>query len=147
MNEISNQTATLLPDLERKARLLQECTDKLETQLKVMLLRECRGHSPNELAARIANALALCLVSRGDLAQAGQYATMAANLGPRHDQTCPPRDEASDQLRTHETEAKSDLACEGTDGSSVVKESFGQSLRRQWRPRRGPWFGAWGWLR
>jgi len=83
MNAATEQTEILLLDLERRVGVLQESSEKLETQLKVMLVLES-GHFPNELVARIARTLASCLRSRGDLAQAGQYAQMAANLERRH---------------------------------------------------------------
>jgi hypothetical protein len=79
-----DQAEVLLVDLEKRARILQECSEKLETQLKVMLVQQSRDHLPNELVPRIANALAVCLISRGDLEQAGQYAKMAANLERRN---------------------------------------------------------------
>jgi hypothetical protein len=84
MNAATDQTETLLLDLERRARVLQDCSEKLETQLKVMLVLQSRGQFPNDLVARIAHALAICLSSRGDGAQAGQYAMMAANLERGH---------------------------------------------------------------
>lgn len=130
MKAASDQTETLLLDLERRARVLQDCSEKLETQLKVMLVLESRGQFPNDLVARIANALALCLSSRGDGAQAGQYALMAANLERRHDWARSPAGGLPVQAKAKGPDAASSVKRDRAEGLGINQDFLGPSPRR-----------------
>ena len=141
MKAATDQTETLLLDLERRARVLQDCSEKLETQLKVMLVQESRGHFSNELVARIANALAICLSSRGDSAQAGQYALMAANLERRHGGARPPVGGSPVRVQVKEAGADFSVSRDRTEGTGIDQASIGQLPSRP-RAFVSMW-GAW----
>jgi hypothetical protein len=141
MNATSDQIETLLRELERRARVLQDCSEKLETQLKVMLVQQSRGHFPNELVARIAHALALCLSSRGDRAQAGQYAMMAANLERRQGGARPPAGGSPVRLEMSAPDAASSGRRERAASAGPGEGSLGPAPRRHLA--FGSMWGAW----
>lgn len=145
MKKTSNQAAVLL-DLEKQVGADQGNLERLVTQLTVLLMQQSREHAPDDRVAHTAKTLASCLRSRGDWEQAEQYAKMAANLERRHGGTCQPRGASPVHLKVYEPEASLSLGQEGANDPGPDQDSFGQSLRRLWRPRRGPWFGAWGWV-
>ena len=140
MKETSDQAEGLLLEWEKRVGVNQESSEKLETQLKVFLIQQSRDHGPSDQVVRAAKTLAACLGTRGDWEQAAQYVTMAANL---ERMALPP---GRDWPKAGQPEADSSLGQVGAKGPGTDPDSFGQSLRRLWRPRRGPRFGAWGWI-
>ena len=145
MKEPSNQTEEFLLDLEKRAGIPQESSEKLETQLKVLLVQQSQEHAPDDLVAHTAKTLASCLRSRGDWAQAEQYALMAANLERRQGGARPGGDWRV-HSKINQREADLRLWQERVSDAGTDRLSFGQSLRRLWRTRRGLRFGAWGWV-
>ena len=146
MKETADQTGGFFLDLEKPAGIHQESSERLETQLKVLLVRHSREPASTVLVVRIAKALASCLRTRGDWAQAAQYAKMAANLERTDGGSRPPRVDAPVPPQGHEPEAHSSLRQEGAKGPGPEQDSFGQSPWRRWRTGWDSWFAAWDWV-
>ena len=146
MKETSDQAEGFLLDLEKRAGVHQESSEKLETQLKVLLVRHSREPASTVLVVRIAKTLASCLRTRGDWEQAEQYAKMAANLEQRHGGARQPRGDSRVPPKVNEPEASSSLRPEGAKGPGAGQDSFGQSLMRLWGTSWDSWFAAWDWV-
>lgn len=136
----SDQTERLLLDLERRVGVEQEYSDKLETQLKVMLVLQSRGFFRNDFVARIARTLATCLSHRGDWVQAGQYAQMAANLERRPGGPRPPVEDSAVPAKLNHLDADSSVRRDRVAGTGTDQDSPGQTPGHRWSS--GSWWSA-----
>ena len=146
MNAATEQTEKLFLDLEKRVGVREESTEKLESQLKVMLVRYSGDLATNDLVVRTAKTLASCLRTRGDWEQAEQYAKMADNLERRHGGARLSTGASPIQPEVKQPEAISSLPQERAEGSRPAQVSTGKSLARGWRTSWDLWFMAWGWV-
>jgi len=146
MNATTEQTEKLLQDLENRVGVQEESSEKLETQLKVMLVRYSSDPATNDLVVRTAKTLASCLRTRGDWEQAEQYAMMAANLERRHGGTRQSWGDSHVQPKVEKPEANSTLPQARAKGYGPAQVSRGQSPGSGWRTRWDLWFMAWAWV-
>jgi hypothetical protein len=146
MKAASDQPKKIFLDLEKPMGVQEEGSEKLETQLKVLLVRYSGDRSSNDLVVRTAKTLASCLRTRGDLQQAEQYAQMAANLELRDGGPRQPAAELPVQPQVQKPRADAALPTEKAEVSGPDQFSSTPAPRSGWRARWDAWFAAWDWV-
>ena len=136
MKETPGQADLLLLDWAKRMGANPESSEKLETQLKTLLIQQSREHLPDDVVARTAKALAACLRGRGDREQAEQYGMMAANLERWHGGAREGGDWRS-LSQIDRPAAGSSLWQESPAGARATRNSLAQSLKLLLKSFRG----------